>query len=261
MRKHTCLIGLDAPRADEIREMIGAAIVKPTPPEIVLIDGELSVEVRGRMLPVEKVVYYGIFEDDLDFMAALALWGGAVYPNPGALMDCRLKLPCLVRALRYSRFGAPPRGYASSGAQVVVDAEHVAKWGNWHAGDNKARFSGSYVPEQPSIIEPFLPGDAVRVLVIGEQAWQIDMTGDDWLKSATHGDAAISTTVDADLLADTQAVQAGFGLDFLANDYIIAPDGTPHLLEVNHMPEVTRFPEVWEAYRDTVVNWIQGEQT
>ena len=39
-------------------------------------------------------------------------------------------------------------------------------------------------------------------------------------------------------------------------DYVVAPDGTPHLLEVNHIPNVTRFPEVRAAYLDYAAAWV-----
>lgn len=29
------------------------------------------------------------------------------------------------------------------------------------------------------------------------------------------------------------------------------------LLEINPIPNVIRFPEIWEAYRDYVVEWVQ----
>jgi hypothetical protein len=41
----------------------------------------------------------------------------------------------------------------------------------------------------------------------------------------------------------------------VANDYIVSEQGARHLLEVNHIPNVTRFPEIWEAYRDYAVQW------
>ena len=38
---------------------------------------------------------------------------------------------------------------------------------------------------------------------------------------------------------------------------IVADDGSKHLLEVNHIPNVTRFPEIWQAYRDYAVTWAR----
>ncbi len=135
--------------------------------------------------------------------------------------------------------------------------ERVAKWGNWHCGENKVRFRGAWHAEESSIVERYLDGVAVRVVVIGSRAWQIKLEGDAWLKSIHHP-AACFMEPDPQLVADAQNVARGFGLEIAANDYIITPDGEPHLLEVNHIPNVTRFPEIWEAYADFVVNWIEA---
>ena len=61
--------------------------------------------------------------------------------------------------------------------------------------------------------------------------------------------------VDPQLVADTRDIQRGLGLDIIANDYMISNDG-PYLLEVNHIPSVTCFPELWGDYRRTVLNWL-----
>ena len=135
--------------------------------------------------------------------------------------------------------------------------ERVAKWGNWHCGENKVRFTGMWEGEQSSYIEHFLPGDAVRVIIVGERYWQIRLQGDDWLKSIHHGDAHFMP-VDDELLEDTHRLKTAFGLDIIANDYIVHEDGSKHLLEVNHIPNVTRFPEIADAYCEWVVGWLNS---
>lgn len=60
---------------------------------------------------------------------------------------------------------------------------------------------------------------------------------------------------DPRLVEDTRNVARRFGLEIAANDYIVTEDGNPHLLEVNHIPNVTRFPEIWEAYREFAASW------
>src|SRR5262249_22054904 len=154
------------------------------------------------------------------------------------------------------RFASPVRGYAAPGTPFEADNERVAKWGNWHCGENKARFTGSWSSDQPCIIEPFLKGQAVRIVLIGDRFWQIRLEGEDWLKSI-HDPRATFTPADEELVTDTRAVRQGFGLEIMANDYIVTDDGSKHLLEVNHIPNVTRFPEIWEAYRDYVVHWLK----
>ena len=61
--------------------------------------------------------------------------------------------------------------------------------------------------------------------------------------------------VDPQLVADTRDIQRGLGLDIIANDYIVSASG-PYLLEVNHIPSVTCFPELWQDYVNVVVSWI-----
>ena len=167
------------------------------------------------------------------------------------MMDCRLRLPCLVHALRVTRFGAMPRGFADRGSVVDVPRESVAKWGNWHCGENKDKFLGRPVCDEAKLIEPFIMGEAVRVVLVGDRAWQIRLAGDDWRKSI-HPDQADFMAQDPQLVEDTRRLQQRFNLDLIGVDYMIGADGTRHLLEVNHIPNVTRFPEIRAAYVDRV---------
>lgn len=262
MTDKVLIVGFDEPEFMAIKNRLDVGIgvvAHELLPKIVVKDGQLFAESRRGpwMVPISKVVFHGIFEDDLDFIAGLALWGGPCLPNARAMMDCRLKLPCLVRALQFSRFAAPLRGYVSPGARFETETERVAKWGNWHCGENKARFSDSWMSENACTVEPFLSGRAVRIVLISDRYWQIGLEGESWLKSI-HDPRAAVMEVDAELLADARAVRDGFGLELLANDYIVSQDGSRHLLEVNHIPNVTRFPEIWEAYLEHVVDWLSG---
>lgn len=258
MRERICIVGLEPDQHTELRELVGLPVVAhDLVPPIIVQNNQLLVAARNRlgMLPVTAVVFHGIFADDFDFIAALALWGGPCLPNAVAMMDCRLKLPCLVRALRHTRFGAPARGYVSPQTEIVAEGEHVAKWGNWHCGENKTRFVGTWESDQASIVEPFLHGQSVRVVLIGDRYWQIKLEGPDWLKSI-HDSQADFMEVDPELLEDTRTIRDAFGLEVVANDYIVTVTGSKHLLEVNHIPNVTRFPEIWAAYRDYVAHWV-----
>jgi hypothetical protein len=260
MNPRTCLIGLDEPQNNVLKlRLAGPLLIHESLPQILVRDGQLFVEAQGGfgLLPVTRVVYHGIFEDDHDLIAGLALWGGPCLPNARAMMDCRLKLPCLVRALGFTDFGNPLRGFASSGVDYETAVERIAKWGNWHCGENKERFASSWRAQESTIVERYLEGEAIRVVVIGDRHWQIKLAGDDWLKSIHHATACFMEP-DPRLVADTRKVAAGFGLEIAANDYIVTPDGMPHLLEVNHIPNVTRFPEIWEAYAEYVTNWVKA---
>ena len=258
MDERILLVGFDAAEAAALAGRLPfGCVAHESLPRIVVERGQLFVESprSAKYLRVTRVVFHAIFERDLEFLAGLALWGGPCFPNAAALMDCRLRLPCLIHALKHTRFGGGPRGFASAGAEYAADAEGVAKWGNWHCGENKARFTGSWPATEPTLFEPFVAGEAVRVVIVSEPR-QIRMAGDGWLKSV-HGGGATLMPADPDLVADTRAVQRCLGLDILANDYVLSADG-PYLLEVNHIPSVTCFPELWADYLDVVTDWVAG---
>ncbi len=250
------LIGFDAADAATLGERLPfECVAHEMLPKIVVERGQLFVESarNARYLKVSRVVFHGIFEHDVDFLAGLSLWGGPCFPNPTAMMNCRLRLPCLVHALKYTRFGGETRGFASTYGEYASEVESVAKWGNWHCGENKERFTGSWSAKEATLFEPFLSGEAVRVIIVGEPR-QIRLAGKDWLKSV-HGDGASFMPADPELVADTQAIQRGMGLDIIANDYIVSASG-PYLLEVNHIPSVNCFPELWQEYIDVVSKWV-----
>lgn len=252
-----CLIGFDGDEAAALAaRMPGPCVGHSVPPRLVADGDLLFAETPNRTgyEPVSRVVFHGIFEDDPELLAALALWGGPCFPAPRPMMDCRLRLPGLVRALPHTRFGLR-RGFASPGATYRPAAESVAKWGNWHCGENKARVTAEWAAE-PTLFEPFVEGDAVRVVILGGRVWQIRMAGPGWLKSV-HATGATFMDADPELVEDTKAAGAGLGLDILANDYIVAGNRKA-LLEVNHIPSVTCFPELWQAYLDAVAHWAAG---
>jgi hypothetical protein len=253
------LIGFDTPDAEALaRQIPFECVVHEMLPRIVVESGQLFVESSrsARYLRVSRVVFHGIFEHDLEFLAGLALWGGPCFPNSSAMMDCRLRLPCLVRALKHTRYGGGPRGFASPQGEYTAGVESVAKWGNWHCGQNKERFIGSWSAKEATLFEPFITGEAVRVVIVGEPR-QIRLNGEGWLKSV-HGSGAGLMDSDPELVADTRAIQRGLGLDIIANDYMVSADG-PYLLEVNHIPSVNCFPELWQDYVEAVVRWV-GKQ-
>lgn len=261
MQPLPCIIGLDADELADIKQRYGGPMVcHELLPQMMVRDNQLFVQSTSgaRLLPISRMVFHGIFADDHDFITGLAIWAGECLPNAAAMMDCRLKLPCLARALRFTSFADPPRGYSSPGLEYIASGPSVAKWGNWHCGENKERFDDSMVTENASIVEPFILGEAIRVVVIGDSAWQIRLEGDDWLKSIHH-DTASLIDLDSALVDDTRAVARGFGLEIAANDYIVDTNGVPHLLEVNHIPNVTRFPEIWEGYSTLVLDWLTAD--
>lgn len=253
------LVGLDGPETAELRRRLDRPVLAfETLPRIRVDRGRLLVErpnFMNHFVPVERVAYHAIFEDDFDFLTALALWGGPCLPGARGMMDLRLRLPGLVRALAVTRFGGIPRGYADRGT-TVAEGQAVAKWGNWHCGEDKARFDGTWMASVPTLFEAFIEGEAVRIVLVGEHAWQVRMAGEGWLKSI-HDPGAAFMPIDLGLLDDARRLADHFGLRTVGVDYMVAPDGGRYLLEVNHVPNVTVFPEVREAYLDLVVRWAE----
>ncbi len=254
------LVGLDRPETDELRSNLTLpSIAHAVLPTIKLDHGQLLVErsgAAGQFLPATHVVYHGIFEDDFDFISALALWGGPCFPGATGMMRCRLRIPCLAESLRVTRFGSMRRGWVDRASVARVDRPSVAKWGNWHCGENKERFDSVWHATEPTVVEEFIEGQAVRLMLIGDRAWQIALTGETWRKSI-HPDDSQFIAIRPDLLDDSRALAKHFGLQVCGVDYMISTGGTPHLLEVNHIPNVTRFGEVREAYLQLVAEWLR----
>jgi hypothetical protein len=258
-------VGLEEPEVQEITQQTGClSVVYEHLPNVKLVEGELFAESRlhpGKFLKIDKVVYHGIFENDFDTLTLLALWGGPCLPDAGGMMDCRLRHSGLVRALRVTRFGNLPRGMSVGAGEWLAERPTVAKWSNWHCGENKARFQGAWTsPNEITVYEPFIEGEAVRLMLVGEQAWQIHLKGDDWLKSIHHTDAG-QMPIDADLLEDARRLAAHFNFALVGIDYMIDNQGNKFLLEVNHIPNVTVFPFMREAYVAFAVQWIKPPPT
>jgi hypothetical protein len=258
------IIGLDEPEYVDLKGRLAIPCVyADMPPRVQITRGQLLVEKPnscGVFVPVSKVLFHGIFEDDMPLLSALALWGGPCLPSARGMMDARPRLPCLVRALAVTRFGSMLRGYADRGTTVEAATDSVAKWGEWHCGENKERFSETWRCDVPTLIEPFVTGEAVRVHLMGERCWQIRLAGDEWKKSI-HGPGAGLMEADSELAADARRLKKHFGLEMLAMDYIVGTDGSKHLLEVNHIPNVTEFPEIREAYLNWAACWAMGGET
>jgi len=76
MLDYVCLVGLDEPEYEAVRERIAVPMVAHAVlPRIKVVDGQLWVESdkSPRFVHVSKVIFHGIFEDDLEFIAGLAL--------------------------------------------------------------------------------------------------------------------------------------------------------------------------------------------
>jgi hypothetical protein len=253
------LIGLEREEVGEIRSRSAVRCVSfDMMPKVQLRDQQLHLARLGTWDwtgPISKVVFHGIFEDDLAGITALALWGGPCLPSASGLLDCRPRIANLARVRRVSRFATLPRSYTDPGTTFHAEGATVAKWGEWHCGEGKERFTDTWNATEPTLLEPFIEGDAVRVTAVGEALFQLRLGGDDWKKSIHHASAAF-VPLNPTLADDVRRLRDHFDLAVCAADYIVSPDGTPHLLELNHVPNVTQFPAIRAAYLDFAARWI-----
>ena len=260
-KKRILIVGLEDSEVLTIKQNLGfdyLLVHYDLLPKVQLVAGKLFVEsssVPGKYLSVDVVIFHGIFANDFDFITLLALWNGPCLPNAKGMMDLRQRIPGLVRALSVSRFSGIKRGMVLDSAEYFSESEVVAKWGTWHCGEDKNKFSGSWQSSESSVVEDFIVGDAVRIMLIGDKYWQIKLTGDSWLKSIHHEDSGVMV-LDEELLADTQNIAKYFNMQMVGVDYMVANDGNKYLLEVNHIPNVTVFPFINEAFLEFAENWI-----
>jgi len=227
-------------------------------PQVKLIEGQLYVEsssIPGKYLLVNKVIFHGIYKDDLDFITLLAMWNGPCLPNALGMMDLRQRIPGLVRALSVSKFSGIKRGMVIGEQEYNSETEVVAKWGIWHCGEDKNKFNGDWTSTETSVIEEFIDGEAVRIMIVGDKNWQIRLTGDTWLKSI-HNEGSWEMEIDQELLLDSKAIAKHFNLQTVGVDYIIGKNGERYLLEVNHIPNVTVFPFVNKAFIEYAGEWM-----
>lgn len=263
-KERVLLIGLEEKEVISIKNGLDCLVTAyDSLPIVKLLEGILYVEstsVPGKYLKVDKVIFHGIYEQDYEFITLLALWNDPCLPNAAGMMDLRLRHSGLVRSLKASRFGALPRGMSLRAETIHTDKALVAKWGNWHCGEDKHKFSQDWdTPGELTLLEPFIQGEAVRIMLVGEKFWQIKLTGEDWLKSIHHSDSG-EMAVDEQLLEDTRAIATYFNLQMVGVDYMVSDQGERYLLEVNHIPNVTVFPFINAAFIDFATEWTNRQK-
>jgi hypothetical protein len=264
-KKVVLIIGLEKKEISAIRQNIGFEFIllhHDMLPNVKLIEGELFVEsltIMDKFFKVDQVIFHGIFGDDFDFITLLALWNGPCLPNAHGMLDLRLRIPGLTKALQVTKFGGIKRGMTIGQQKFSSDKEVVAKWGVWHCGDDKHKFSGDWTSSETSVVEDFIHGEAVRIMIVGRKHWQIKLTGDSWLKSI-HNEGAWEMELDPELLEDSKRIAKHFKLETVGVDYMVGHDGTRYLLEVNHIPNVTVFPFVNKVFLNYVTKWTKSRK-
>ena len=260
-KKRVLIVGLEEADVSAVKQNLSfdyLIVHYDVLPEVQLIEGELFVEsptIAGKLLLIDKVIFHGIYENDFDFITLLALWKGPCLPNAIGMMDLRQRIPGLVRALHVSKFSGIKRGMVIGSQEYSSSQEVVAKWGIWHCGEDKSKFNGNWTSSETSVIEEFILGEAVRIMIVGDKHWQIRLTGGTWLKSI-HNNGSAEMELDKELFADSLNIAKHFNLQTVGIDYMVGNNGERYLLEVNHIPNVTVFPFVNDAFIEYSSKWI-----
>jgi hypothetical protein len=250
-------IGLDEPLADRLRDALEArVVVYPAVPALYALDGALRVEsarVAGRWLVPDGIVFYSYFDGVRDARRALALADVPTFPDVRATLPLDDKVLALIAARRADGGPDVPRGFLPPGTSVQFEGERVLKWGDRHCGEGKARAQGEFEAREGTVVEPFLHGRSERVLLVGEQAWQLRYESDDWRKNVR---ARVSEVVPADgaLVARARRAAAALGLAVAGFDYVVNDEGAV-LLEVNAYPGLDDVPAAQTAFIELVRQW------
>lgn len=126
----------------------------------------------------------------------------------------------------------------------------VFKTGSAHRGEGKHLVhSKDEIPcwEGVATIEPFFKGRSVRVLMIGRDAFGIEVTNNEtWIKNAAGADIH-EFKIPVELRYHANNVLNHFDLEVAGVDYIVLDNGEFHFLEVNQYPGFAGFDEVMDC--------------
>jgi hypothetical protein len=259
------IIGHQDTEVTELRKVLHTPAVHYTRLPKAFIDnsGKFMVEHPSfidQFIETAGVIFHGVYDDDLPFLNAVAISRTPCFPGSMGLIMSRDRMTSLNYALARSEFaGNTHRRWQNQGVFKAENGDWVAK----HYGKGKIlipRYTKIAV-DQPTLFEEFLIGTAIRVVSVKgatRQAFQINMAGYSWKKEASHDCATLSDGVSDLCHFDTLNLQDLFRLRFIGVDYIIREDNNkkiPHLLEVNAIPDITRFSEIQTAYVDAVRHW------
>ena len=271
MERIAC-IGL-APRNVEAlkKSFDGAVLTYEVPPRMYSMNGKLFAESRsivGKWLSFEWAYWYGYYPGDQRVVEARKALG---LSSAGKCLDFRNavlhddRTVSLMLAEHADPSPSLPRGYLPKGTRTLAfEQPQVFKVGNDHCGDGKHLMNG-FNPEYPAggIIEPFLKGESVRVLIIGKKAWVLRYQSKkgDWRANVDPLVTELHVSTYPGLVPRSRTIAERLGLRVLGIDYLGHGDlGLTRwdLLEVNAYPGLDDAAGAHEAYEELLVEDITG---
>lgn len=251
------LIGLDADMVADIKSQLAALVSipfrfveYPTPCKgMKSFNGRFmvpSLRAMGLWLEPDAVIWYGYFDtqEGVEAKRALAISDTSSYPDVRRtiLHDDRLASLLLAKDAMERRFDRP-RGWLPAGASTpAYEGAIVTKVGNRHCGDGKERHTEATTVSASQLVEPFVEGESIRVLIVEGETWVHRYEAEDWRKNvgATVTDVSSEERYRASYHGTLQErayhLAKNLRLDPVGIDYIVPEKGDPMLLEVNAYP-------------------------
>lgn len=226
--------------------------------------GRLYRKTRPNDLLEGVILYADLERKDLELQNILNVIHSRTpcWPNPGALLRMIDRHTVFAECVA-AGFVSHPSLQLLGGRynpdeidQMIVNGPGypaVFKTGSAHRGEGKhlAHSKEDILPwEGVTTIEPFFTGRSVRVLIIGDSAFGIEVTNDQtWIKNQAGADIH-EFDIPLHLRVHADKVAKYFGLDIAGVDYIIQDDGTFKFLEVNQYPGFAGFDHVMDCARE-----------
>ncbi len=258
-------IGLEPHIVEAIKAKVGHIVAHDTLPRGYTHNGQVFIEspvISRKYLAPRAVLYYCYFEDPQTIRRALALSNTPTFPDVRKTILHDDKALSLIQAVSADPGPKLPRGFIDD-SETIHDVETtVAKWGEWHCGEGKKLCQeGELSVPEPSVLEPFVDGESIRVLRVGNihvgsSYWQLHYESDDWRKNV-NSKITVLPKVDQDIFERTEAITSKLGLNVTGVDFIRAKNGEAYLLEVNAYPGLEDAPGAEDKFVELAVDWIK----
>jgi hypothetical protein len=250
-------IGLENHIVSELKSELGHIIPYDSLPSIYSIEGKTFVEslyTLDKYLKVSGVLYYCYFDNPGIQRRALALSSTPTFPDVRKTILHDDKAISLILAIDADPEPSLDRGFIIANKEIRLHTEEikVAKSGDWHCGEGKSIYHDKINVSAPSVVEPFIKGESHRILIVGEEAWQLHYESTDWRKNVNSTISLVQ--LDNSLANRAKITAKNLGLVICGVDYIINDDGA-FLLEVNAYPELSVVKEAERGFVDLAVEW------
>lgn len=144
--------------------------------------------------------------------------------------------------------------------------EWVMKWGDFHQKNNKRLVTYpknnllfSMLPKEEVILEPFVIGRSIRVLIIQGSVWTIEhVNKKNWIKNIDPDKEIINPDgVPSEMIDQAKAVSTKYDLDLVGIDFQLGTDGSVFPLDIHVMPDIPDHEEIKREYIQYFLNLVK----